>query len=491
MRSPVSRKMLMALGGAMLLPVLVVCLVCTEAERQKKGALRAVYCRQLLATLDNLTANLSAAEMRRCAYVTHAEPAQREAFSDAASNVRENLQQLRKLTLENAFQYTASELASTLAGKKLALLERSLQLRDQLRFHDRGQFALTREVHGVNDELVPVLAGLRAEADGSLDSQTSQTRSSVQYAGMVVGAGGLLMLLFFGLSAVGVSRELVNRNRSWTDARAAAQRAEERAIEQSSRLSETEAALEELASLRGHLEDQLHQAQRLASVGRVTSGVAHDFNNLLQLILGYSEASLQTLPEDDPSRPFITEVVQAGYRAVGLTRQLLGIGRIGDPQPMDLNAALVDVGPLLCQLAGKDIELKMTLDPCLKPIWADRGRLDQVLLNLVANARDAMPEGGKLTLETRPARPDEAAPKGEEPAREYAVLMVTDTGCGMDAETRARLFEPFFTTKDAGKGTGLGMAIILDVVGRFKGRVEVDSEVGQGTTIRVYLPLAE
>jgi two-component system cell cycle sensor histidine kinase/response regulator CckA len=233
-----------------------------------------------------------------------------------------------------------------------------------------------------------------------------------------------------------------------------------------------------MASLRARLEEQFRQAQRLASVGRVTSEVAHDFNNLLMVILGCSESSLRGLPPDDPARPFLRDAVKAGHVAAGLMRQVLAVSRARPDAgaPGDLNAVVSDLEPILRRVAGRGVEVALELEGGLGKVKADRGGLEQVLLNLVANARDAMPQGGRLTLATR----REGA---------GAVLAVTDTGVGMDAETRARVFEPFFTTK--GDGTGLGLAIVLDTARRHGGRVELDSEPGRGTAVRVWLPLAD
>ncbi len=471
----VTKKVAAAIGAALLLAVGVLWLVCLETGQQTECTARVAHARQVLAVLDGLASDLNDADGCRCSYVTHAEPVQWTLFQTAAARIRARLTRLQDLTSGDEVRHDRIESASSLVGSKLDMLERSFRLRQHARFNDRGQFALTHEVHGVTVELRRTLADLRTEEDGFLERQTRQTESSARYAGSVVAGGGLLTVLFFGLSAIGVSRQLITRERSWADARAKARQAEAQAGEHFSRLSETQAALQELASLRSHLEKQLCQAQRLASVGRVTSEVAHDFNNLLQMILGYSEASLLSLPADDPTRPFIIEVVQAGQRAVDLIRQLLGAGRVGKPGPLNLNVVVAELEPLLRRVAGQNVELVTTLDPALGRVLADRGPIDQVLLNLTANARDAMPDGGRLMFETRQET-------------EGVLLIVTDTGCGMDAETRGRLFEPFFTTKEEGKGTGLGMAIVLDVVRRCGGRVEVESELGRGTVVRISLP---
>ncbi len=231
-------------------------------------------------------------------------------------------------------------------------------------------------------------------------------------------------------------------------------------------------------------EEQLRQAQKMEAVGRLAGGVAHDFNNLLTIINGYGEIVLAGLPEGNPVRGLVAQMKQAGDRAASLTRQLLAFSRqqVIVPQILDLNGVVTDAAKLLRRLIGEDIELTTALDPALGRVKADPGQVEQVLMNLAVNARDAMPAGGTLTVETANVERD---------GGRYVLLRVADTGCGMDAATKARVFEPFFTTKGPGKGTGLGLSVVHGVVQQAGGRIEVDSEPGRGTTFRVYLPLEE
>jgi CheY-like chemotaxis protein len=219
----------------------------------------------------------------------------------------------------------------------------------------------------------------------------------------------------------------------------------------------------------------------MEAVGRLAGGVAHDFNNLLTVVAGYTEVALCALPGDHPARPPVEEVRDAGDRAARLTRQLLALGRrqVLAPRALDLNEVVADLGRMLRRLLGEDVELTTDLRPGLWPVWVDRGQVEQVLVNLAVNARDAMPAGGKLTVRTANAEVREGR---------YVLLEVSDTGCGMTDEVKARVFEPFFTTKGPGKGTGLGLAVIHGVVEQSGGFVEVDSGPGQGATFRVYLP---
>jgi signal transduction histidine kinase len=237
------------------------------------------------------------------------------------------------------------------------------------------------------------------------------------------------------------------------------------------------------------LEQQFLQAQRLEAVGRLAGGIAHDFNNLLTAILGYSAIVLRRLSPDDPSYKHVEEIHKAGDRAATLTRQLLAFSRQQTlvPVVLSLNGVLSDMENLLHRLIGEDIELVLRLHPGLHPVQVDRGQIEQVIMNLVVNARDAMPDGGACTMTT--ANIDGEVAGGQLPPGAYAMLAVTDTGCGMDAATQARLFEPFFSTKDPGKGTGLGLATVFGIVKQSGGHIEVSSEIGHGTTFTIYLPV--
>ena len=240
------------------------------------------------------------------------------------------------------------------------------------------------------------------------------------------------------------------------------------------------------------LQARLHQANKMESVGRLAGGIAHDFNNLLTVINGYSGLLLSRSHPDDPVQPMVKAIHNAGERATGLTSQLLALSRKQTikPKAMDLNAVVKDIQRVLDRLIGEDIEVHTALDADLGRTVADPDQIHQVLMNLVINARDAMPDGGTLTVETRNVEVDESAAASITDAApgSYVLLKVTDSGVGMDRETRQNVFEPFFTTKESGKGTGLGLSTVYGIVTQSGGWLDVRSEVGKGTEFSVYLP---
>jgi two-component system, cell cycle sensor histidine kinase and response regulator CckA len=243
------------------------------------------------------------------------------------------------------------------------------------------------------------------------------------------------------------------------------------------------------------LERQLRMAQKMEAIGRLSGGIAHDFNNLLGVIIGYSQVMKRSLGPSHSSYEHAEEIEKASQRAVSLTRQLLAFSRqqVLEPAILSLNALVSDMEKMLPRLIGEDIELSLHLDPALGQVKADQSQLEQVLMNLAVNARDAMPGNGKLTIRTANVELDAAYTRqhpGSKPGL-YVMLAVTDTGIGMDPETQAHIFEPFFTTKERDKGTGLGLATVYGVVKQSGGYIAVDSEPGKGASFSVFLPRVE
>jgi CheY-like chemotaxis protein len=230
----------------------------------------------------------------------------------------------------------------------------------------------------------------------------------------------------------------------------------------------------------------------MEAIGRLAGGVAHDFNNLLTVITGYTQMVLDGFESDHPMRSYVEEIVRASDSAAALTNQLLAFSRrqIVTPQVLDLNTLVRGMDNLLHRLIGEDIDLVTTLAPDLPRVKVDAGQFQQVLMNLAVNARDAMPEGGTMTIVTSTAVVDEPGPE-EVPSGAYVLLAVTDTGRGMSEDTRRRIFEPFFTTKSRGKGTGLGLSTVYGIVKQAGGEVTVESQIGTGTTFRIHLPALE
>jgi PAS domain S-box-containing protein len=246
---------------------------------------------------------------------------------------------------------------------------------------------------------------------------------------------------------------------------------------------------------RKRLEQQVRHSQKMEAVGHLAGGVAHDFNNFLTIITGYGQMLQRNLEPGTALRGHVDEILKSGERAAALTRQLLAFSRRQDfsPRLLDLNTVVASTENMVRLLVGDHIELRTILDGNVGGVRGDAGQIEQIIMNLAVNARDAMTGGGTLTLESRNVELDEHYARGHVQVKPgpYVMLAVTDTGCGMDAATQAHIFEPFFTTKESGKGTGLGLATVYGIVKQHGGNIYVYSEVGQGTVVKIYLPRAE
>jgi two-component system cell cycle sensor histidine kinase/response regulator CckA len=244
-----------------------------------------------------------------------------------------------------------------------------------------------------------------------------------------------------------------------------------------------------------HLKALFLQAQKMEAVGRLAGGMAHDFNNLMNVVIGYSEMLLHKAASDDPGRQGLESILDAGERAATLTRQLLAFSRkqIIEPKILDMSAVITDMERILRRIIGEDIELISKGTPGIGRVRADLGMIEQVIMNLAVNARDAMPDGGKLTIETANVEFDEHYVQTHQGSRpgSYVMLAISDTGMGMTPEVKARIFEPFFTTKEMGKGTGLGLSTVFGIVKQHNGYIMAYSEPGNGASFKIYLPRVE
>ena len=346
--------------------------------------------------------------------------------------------------------------------------------------YEAGRFGTLAEVY------VPIFSGRGGAVVGVLEvyKTPKQLDAMVRWGRRVIWAISLVGGAVLGLALLPLFRQISRQ-----------EVVQARRLEQEAYARRLEKDVAERTQALASTQTQLLQAQKMEAVGQLAGGIAHDFNNLLTVITGRAELLLGRLAERDPTRPAVELIRRTADRAAALTQQLLAFSRkqILQPVDVDLNTVVNRIEPLLRRLIGEHVVISTTLDRALGTVRADPTQLDQVIVNLGVNARDAMPGGGRITLSTANVELDDADARrhpGLQPGR-YVMLGVADTGVGMDALTQARIFEPFFTTKEPGKGTGLGLSTVYGIVKQSGGYIAVDSQPGIGTTFRVYLPRIE
>jgi signal transduction histidine kinase len=436
-----------------------------------------------LGALDALQTALFDIEANERSYQLSGDPAYLEACRAALPRAEDAVRSLRALTGENPDQQERLGVLDPLVERRLALVRAALA-------HPNGQVrpAVERPFRDENkpllDETRSVVRALRTRELTILSEWSGRAETATALLGLTTTAA----LALTAAASVGALL-LISRTARLRQAAEDALRHRDDA----DRRREQEAAAD--AVERRALEAEVRRAQKLEAVGRLAGGIAHDFNNLLTVINGCCDLLMLRRPLDDPQRELLDAVHGAAERAAALTRQLLAFGRrrIVQPRVVDLNTVVGDIGKLLARLIGEDITLDLALEPGVAPVRGDQAQLEQVVMNLALNARDAMPQGGRLEIRTQRVElgVSFATAHLEAMPGPYILLTVRDTGMGMDANVRAHLFEPFFTTKGPGKGTGLGLATVYTAVKEAGGAIDFITAAGQGTTVHVYLPRAE
>jgi len=462
---------------------------------------------QTLAGLDELRATIASAKSSALGYVLTGDEERRRSNADAIEQLRGTQRQLRELVADNPAQLERLDRLAPLLSERVRDMSDLIALR--LRSGDQlPTTPLIAKVAAPDLRTKNLLTALADEEQRLLHERQQRSFArlvmarATQIAGMLI-SFALLLTVFRALRRAGERRRLSELAARESENRLAAahEKLEHRVAERTAELLTANLELQREIAERHRAtealkrsEEQFRQAQKMEAVGRLAGGVAHDFNNVLSVILSYSDLLSRGLPEGDPTRVDLQEIHKAGERAAALTRQLLAFSRqqVLDPRIVDLNEILAGMGKLLDRVLGEDVVLRTRTVPELERVKLDPGQIEQVILNLVVNSRDAMPQGGELVLETANVELDDAyaaSHPGVSPGP-HVMLAVRDTGSGMSEETQTRAFEPFFTTKEKGKGTGLGLSTVLGIVEQSGGSFALQSAPGEGTTFRLYFPVA-
>jgi signal transduction histidine kinase len=484
--------------GVAVLALLVVGLISHHAvavSRESDGWVRHTH--EVLENLQDLLPAMERIESTSRRFALTGDESELEPYHASVSTIEQRVAAIRNLTVDNPVQQGRIPDLERLIANKIEVGDLVIRLR-RTQGTDAAEDALqNRQAPKIPYEFSLLVQGFQQEEMRLLAIRDADARLHLIGTQRLVVLGTIVGLLIAVAAAWSTQRDGFRRTlaeRLLESEEATSALLEQRVAAGTSDLTRSNLLLQEEIAVREKAETELRQAQKLDALGRLAAGVAHDFNNLLAIVLGQSELLLEKSKDAESIRRL--EIITASVsRGAALTRQLLAFGRrqVLQTQVLDFNAILAEIETLLRVGIGENIDLELRTEAELGSIDADPGQLEQVILNLALNARDAMPSGGKLTITTANVQLDEAFVDARvviKPGR-YVQIVVTDTGCGMNEDTQSRIFEPFFTTKEVDKGTGLGLATVYGIVKQSGGYIWVYSELGHGTSFKVYLPMVE